>query len=249
MAAREHTSAVLLLFDIDGTLLQGATAAHARALRTGLHEVYGVGDEWGSAAGLPWAQAAGRTDMEIAREIVLACGHSTTIFEEGLERLKLICGDRYSRLGPEDLSGCVVSGMGDLLAELSSIEEVRLALLTGNLEPIARAKLARANIGRYFPAGQGAFGSDSEDRADLPPIARLRAGQEGEPYPRECTLVIGDTPKDIACARADGVRCLAVTSGPYDAGELSGADGVAQSTARLRELLDHELERSRALFR
>jgi phosphoglycolate phosphatase len=48
------------------------------------------------------------------------------------------------------------------------------------------------------------------------------------PFPRERTIVIGDTPRDIACARADGVRCVAVTTGPHPADELGGADAVAE---------------------
>ncbi len=53
----------------------------------------------------------------------------------------------------------------------------------------------------------------------------------------EATIVIGDTPRDIACARADGVRCLAVTTGPFAAAQLSDADGVAERPEDLRELL------------
>jgi phosphoglycolate phosphatase-like HAD superfamily hydrolase len=249
MAAGEDTSVVLLLFDIDGTILQGAAAAHAQALRMALYEIYGVGDSLGSASGLPHVLAAGRTDMEIARELVLACGISSADFQEGLERLKRSCVDIYARIGPDDLAACVIDGMGQLLAHLSSSSEVRLSLLSGNLEPIARAKLAAAGVGQHFPAGQGAFGSDAEDRACLPAIARMRAGEEGVPHPRERTIVIGDTPRDIACARADGVRCLAVTSGPYSEHELGEADAVAQSASQLQELLEEDLRRSRTLPR
>ena len=71
----------------------------------------------------------------------------------------------------------------------------------------------------------------------LPGIARRRAGADGVAFPRERTIVIGDTPRDIFCARADDVRCLAVTTGPYDAGQLRDADAVASNAAELRELL------------
>jgi phosphoglycolate phosphatase-like HAD superfamily hydrolase len=111
------------------------------------------------------------------------------------------------------------------------------ALLTGNFEPIARLKLERAGIGHHFAHGQGAFGSDHEDRAALPPIARRRAAVNGRPHPRERTVVIGDTPSDVACARADGVRCLAVASGPYPAEDLHGADAVAADAGELAGLL------------
>ncbi len=58
------------------------------------------------------------------------------------------------------------------------------------------------------------------------------------PIPREHTIVIGDTPRDIACARADGVRCVAVTSGPFGAEDLRGADAVARDSTQLRAVLE-----------
>ncbi len=112
-----------------------------------------------------------------------------------------------------------------------------LSLVTGNYEPVGRLKLKRAGLGHFFAAGQGGFGSDAEDRAQLPQIARQRAGSDGIPFAREQTIVIGDTPRDIYCARADGVRCLAVATGPYDVEQLQDADGVAADTAQLGELL------------
>jgi phosphoglycolate phosphatase-like HAD superfamily hydrolase len=128
--------------------------------------------------------------------------------------------------------------MRDLLRWLAGQDNVRLSLLTGNLEPIARLKLARAGIGEYFARGQGAFGSDSEDRAELPAVARRRAGRRGgEPYPRTRTAVIGDTPLDIACARADGVRAVAVATGPFTIEDLRAADDVAADAAGLRGVL------------
>jgi len=68
----------------------------------------------------------------------------------------------------------------------------------------------------------------------------------GLPHPRERTFVIGDTPRDIACARADGVRCMAVTTGPFAADQLTGADAVVSSAGELREALVAELERASA---
>jgi phosphoglycolate phosphatase len=232
---------VLVLFDIDGTLLSGAATEHAMAMRRALHEVYGVGDPQGSAEGLPKVAAAGRTDLEIARETLMLCGRSARTIDDGLERLVACCIREYALSAPEDLSERVVPGIPQLLAQLDGLEQVRLSLVTGNLEPIARSKLKRAGLGGYFPSGQGGFGSDSEDRSDLPGIARARAGADGAQYPRERTVVVGDTPLDVACARADGVRCLAVCSGSYGPDELSDADGVAEDTIRLRELLEREL--------
>ena len=153
----------------------------------------------------------------------------------------MAAAEEYGVRCPADLSDRVVPGMRDLLEYLSTRNGVLLSLVTGNLEPIARLKLARAGLGDFFPRGQGGFGSDDEDRAALPAVARERAGSATQPHPRERTWVIGDTPRDIDCARADDVRCLAVATGPYTAEQLRDADAVASGPAELRALLDGEL--------
>ncbi len=177
---------------------------------------------------------AGRTDGEIARLILLDRGVSARRIDELSGDVRDACCRIYAQTCPADLSSHVVSGIPDLLAWLGERSDVTLGLVTGNYEPIGRLKLRLAGIGKWFASAPGAFGSDSEDRAALPTIARRRAGH----VPREQTVVIGDTPRDIACARADGVRCVAVTSGQYGAGELSGADAVAGDAAELREALE-----------
>jgi phosphoglycolate phosphatase-like HAD superfamily hydrolase len=141
----------------------------------------------------------------------------------------------YEELCPPDLSAYVAPGVPDALAALATRPDVyRLALVTGNLEPVARRKLASAGIGGYFPAGQGGFGSDAEDRGELPAVARARAGG----WPRERTVVIGDTPRDIACARVDGVRVVAVATGPYSAEALADADAVVDGARAVLPVLD-----------
>ena len=89
------------------------------------------------------------------------------------DAVRAAAAEAYERLCPADLSAKVAPGMVELLEELASRpDEFRLSLVTGNLEPIARLKLARAGVGRFFEAGQGGFGSDDEDRGRLPAIAR-----------------------------------------------------------------------------
>jgi phosphoglycolate phosphatase len=225
---------LLLLFDIDGTLVGRASAAHSEALHEALHEVHGV-DTSGIRAQI---SPAGRTDGEIARLLLLTAGVSARAIDDGAAAVREACCAAYARLCPRDLSDKLLPGMAALVAWLATRDDVALSLVTGNYEPVARLKLLRAGIGRHFPSGQGAFGSDSEDRAALPGIARKRAGRLGVSHPRTRTIVIGDTPRDIACARADELRCLAVTTGPYAAAELSDADAVAGDGAQLRGLLE-----------
>ena len=236
---------MLLLFDIDGTLLSGATAAHRDALHAALREVHGVE---APESLRPSVHPAGRTDGEIARMILLLAGVSAKRIDERADDVREVCAREYAHRCPDDLSAMVIPGVPELLAWLSVRADVRLALLTGNYQPVARLKLARAGIGSYFPPGQGAFGSDSEDRAALPAVARRRAGQAGALHPRERTIVIGDTPLDIACARADGVRCVAVATGPFEIDALGEADAVAADAHKLIEVLSGELSRGRASY-
>jgi phosphoglycolate phosphatase-like HAD superfamily hydrolase len=223
----------LLLFDVDGTLLTGAARAHAQALWAALQEVHGIDPARVRSAVSP----AGRTDGEIARMLLLAAGVSAVEIDERADDVRAACCERYSELCPPDLSDTIIPGIPTLLEQLSEREDVVLSLVTGNFEPVGRMKLSRAGIGRFFAAGQGAFGSDAEDRAMLPAIARRRAGADGTAFSRERTIVIGDTPRDIFCARADEVRCIAVTTGPFDAAQLTDADAVANDAAQLGELL------------
>jgi phosphoglycolate phosphatase len=233
VAATSFCIDMLLLFDIDGTLVQKASAEHAAAVLAAMHDVYGVAEP--PAARL---DAAGRTDIDIARRILLLSGVDARTIDDGLGDFRAAAVRHYARLVPHDLSALVAPGIGGLLERLAAGGEHRLSLVTGNLEPIARLKLRAAGLGRYFPAGQGGFGSDHEDRSELPAIARARAGDgAGRPWPRERTVVIGDTPRDIACARADGVRCIAVTTGPYGPAELGAADAVAGDAEQLAGLL------------
>lgn len=224
---------MLALFDIDGTLVTGAAKVHAVALNAAITEVHGV-----DARDLRHRiNPAGRTDGEISRLILLALGVSAERIDERTGEVREACCRNYARLCPPDLREHVIPGIPALLEWAAGRDGVQLGLLTGNYEPVARLKLARAGIGKWFAPGLGAFGSDSEDRAALPAIARRRAGH----VRREDTIVIGDTPRDIACARADGVSCVAVTSGQYGAGELTGADAVARDADELRDVLEAAL--------
>jgi phosphoglycolate phosphatase-like HAD superfamily hydrolase len=222
---------LLLLWDIDGTLLQRASVEHAAALHRALREVHG---EELDTLGVRGVTAAGRTDGAIARDILLGCGVAVSRIDACVERVAQATATAYEEMCPASLTEKVAPGIRDLLPVLHADDErYRFSLVTGNFEPVARLKLARAGIGEFFEAGQGGFGSDAEAREALPPLARARAGD----WPRERTVVIGDTPNDIACARADRIRVVAVTTGPFGPDDLRDADVVATSAAELRKTL------------
>ena len=236
---------MLLLFDIDGTLLTRAGKAHAEALNRAIREVHGVDPDNLRERINP----AGRTDGEIARLILLDRGVSARRIDERAADVREACCRIYAQICPPDLSSYVVPGIPGVLEWLGGLgDDHELGLVTGNYEPVARLKLSRAGLGKWFASVPGGFGSDSEDRAALPGIARRRAalqdGLASTSYPREQTIVIGDTPRDIACARADGVRCIAVATGQFGAEELVEADAVARDASELRDALDAAIHSS-----
>lgn len=123
----------------------------------------------------------------------------------------------------------VMPGVRDLLDALADRPDVYLALLTGNYETAAQVKLAYFDLWRYFPCG--AFGDAAPDRNGLLPMAVARVAASGGPtLAAEEAIVIGDTPLDVACARASGARSIAVATGSHTVEELqaSGADIVFQ---------------------
>lgn len=213
---------MLLLFDIDGTLLIDAAGEHAAALVLAMEKVYGVSDLHNGGM-----VVAGHTDPAIARRYLMLADVDARRIDDRLPLLAEQAGIEFARLCPDDLSDRLSPGIDGTLDHLA--REHQFGLVTGNLEPIAHLKLKRAGIGHHFPHGQGGFGSDHEDRTELPAIARRRAGGVA---PREA-VVIGDTPRDIACARADGCRVIAIATGPFGVDELASADAVVRHADEL----------------
>jgi phosphoglycolate phosphatase-like HAD superfamily hydrolase len=175
--------------------------------------------------------------MAIARSLLRAAGVGDAQIDERAVEVAERAVRAFESLCPPDLSPRLAPGIPELLEALSGrADEFRLSLVTGNLEPIARVKLARAGIGHHFEPGQGGFGSDHVSRARLPAIARGRASSP--PWPRDRTAVIGDTPRDIACARADRVRVAAVGTGPFTVDALADADAVTDDAHHLLPVLE-----------
>ena len=172
----------------------------------------------------PW----GKTDRQILRDVLARAGLPEPD-SESLVRWERAACEAYERLEVDgDPDGHAATAAA--LAELRDGGHT-LALLTGNLEPIARRKLALRGLGGFFPAGQGGFGSDAERRPELVPIARARAGE----VPPSETVLIGDTPLDVAAALADGVRAIAITGHRFSADVLLEA-GASATVDELTEL-------------
>ena len=201
----------LVLFDVDGTLLD-ARRAGSRALLSALAEVFGR----------PFARNgvrfAGRTDRAIVSDLIVANGLPPLKVEWGLSATFQVLA-RHMRAETEQRPSIPYPGVVQLLDVLSGREDLLLGLLTGNLRATALIKIASAGLDPSL-FQTGAFGDEASDRNALPPIA-LRRSEELLGYPVPNAVIIGDTPADIECARANSLLSLAVATGPYSVAELA----------------------------
>ncbi|HEV7595123.1 MAG TPA: HAD hydrolase-like protein [Gemmatimonadaceae bacterium] len=210
----------LVLFDIDGTLLNSQGMGRA-SMQRALKEVFG-------SPGNPSYRYDGKTDKQIVRDTMRLEGHSDDHIDSRMDQLialyleGLRVGARSGKFSVRPLPGVV-----EILDALEERDDVVLGLLTGNIEPGARIKLTAAGINpdRFRV---NAFGSDHEHRPELPAIAQRRASETlGLSIAGERLVVIGDTPADIECGRSLGARSIAVASGHYTVEQLQSHNPYA----------------------
>jgi phosphoglycolate phosphatase len=220
----------LLLFDVDGTLVLTGGAGE-RAMNRAFAELFGI------TRGFEGIPMAGRTDPIIVNEALAKAGIDAS--GASIARFR----ERYfARLAEEmDVPGPRkgrMPGVGRLLDALEARPDALLALLTGNYAEAARIKLGHFDLWRYFACG--AFGEDAAERSQLVEVALRRCQALGSPeVARGDVFVVGDTPLDVACARANGAKAIAVATGPYGVGQLreSGADVVFEDLSETATFL------------
>lgn len=220
---------ILVLFDIDGTLLIDDAHAHGRAMVRAMRSVYGIDLPDDAVERVrPW----GKTDLQIVRE-ALEAGELSA--DEVEARRDAWVAEAAARFKEESSAAWDVrTGVADAVQRLAAAG-MRLTLLTGNLRAIAARKVELMGIADAFDVEIGAYGDDAEDRTRLVPIARRRAGG---PWPRARTVVVGDTPADVATARADQVRSIVFASARYPRRMLTGADVVIDGSDELVSVLE-----------
>ena len=229
MKAGEKIARKLLLWDIDGTILHTGKAGET-ALGRAMEKLYGIN------RGLQGLEIAGRTDKWIVEQLLGRDGKPN-----GLEEVGQFL-DVYVELLADELpqrNGGLHPGVLGILEEAHQRPELVQALLTGNIEKGARLKLTRYGVNHFFDFG--AFADDSSIRNELGPHAKRRAEeQHGEEFPPERIFVIGDTPHDVACARAIGAKAIAVATGSFTKRQLKdcGADAVFTDLAHPKAFFD-----------
>ena len=223
---------LLLLFDLDGTLLVDDAYAHGRAMVQAARSVWQV--DLPDDAVLRIAPR-GKTDRQILRDMLATVNVREGAVDERLAEWESAAAEAFATEA-EAVGGRwrPRPGVDDALRVLG--KRNLLTLLTGNLRPIAEMKVARMGIAGDLELDAGAFGSDSEDRADLVPLARARAGGE-QPWPSTRAVLVGDTPADVEAAHADRVACILFESDQLSAAEEARADAVVADPATLTRLL------------
>ena len=221
----------LVLFDIDGTLVLTGGAG-LRAMNRAAEEVIGRRD---ALNGIP---VSGRTDWIILHDALARVGRDLDqpLFEQLRARYVERLREEIQQPG-KGFNGAL-PGVSDLLAALQPREDVYLGLLTGNFQEGARIKLQRYDLWRYFRCG--AFGDDAADRNALVPVAVDRALACGVPHLLSAdVIVVGDTPHDVACAKAAGATAVGVATGGFTADELRacGAPIVFETLRDTEEVL------------
>lgn len=204
----------LLLFDVDLTLINSGGAGR-KAMMRAFEELFG------GSNGLKKVSFAGRTDVAILKDGLKQRGVAWSSERERQFKQRYL-GYLQTEIEKPSASKHMEPGIPELLPQLHDRDDVTLALLTGNWREGAQIKLQHFKLLHFFRFG--AFADDSEFRENLPGVAyqRFRDMFDLEISPHD-VYVIGDTPRDVACARPFGAKSIAVATGLFSYGELKDA--------------------------
>src|SRR5271165_6288479 len=222
-------SDLLVLWDVDGTLLNADGIGHE------LYELVFKQQFGRPLDGL--APMAGRTDRAIILETLELAGvpEPRRHVDQFIARLTAHAPAARAAVAAR---GRVLPGAASALAAVAALatgspptagraRRVRQSVLTGNIRPMAEAKLAALGLDGPLDLRIGAYGDDHEVRAELVGVARHRAADAAADFAGRATVLVGDTPLDIEAALASGARAVGVATGSFTAADLRAAGAHA----------------------
>ncbi|MPZ84252.1 MAG: HAD hydrolase-like protein [Actinophytocola sp.] len=226
---------LLVLWDVDHTLIETRGVGFTIYQRA-----------FPAATGRPLielAKVSGRTELDIMRETLRINGIKPTDEARGKLAAALIQGYEDTR---DELAttGRALPGAYDTLATLAADSAIFQTVLTGNLREVARIKLEVFGLDQFLNLKAGAYGDDHQERAELVAIAQERARQRtGIAFNKDTTVLVGDTPNDVAAGLRAGVRVIGVATGKTSIGELqnAGANWTTRSLRSVNEVISSTL--------
>jgi len=224
----------LLLFDIDGTILKFKNYKSKEIFSNMMLDIFGVEVPF---TAMP--DFAGMTDLQILKEIAHNIGMDDNLIFSKLSDIWERISEDYNQYCRSEFID-LLPGIEKLISILSNNRDFALGLQTGNFKANAYSKLVAYNLDSYFPFG--AFGCDHENRNMLPPLAIKRANEyhKSQLFHQYNTLVIGDSHKDIECAKSNNLPVLAVGTGNVSAKalEVYNPSAVLDDFSNYNEVID-----------
>ncbi len=198
----------VILFDIDGTILNLKLGLAYNIFVDTINEVYNIGI---NQSNLPTFH--GKTDLQILADIELSFDLAPAFLTAGATNLWGLLFEKFKLvITQENIE--LLPGILELINILSSHDEYALGLVTGNFKQNAYLKLQANSLDRFFPFG--GFGCDNPNRNQLPKLALERARDLGliaADVSEKNAIIIGDTLHDINCGKDNNIPVLAVATG------------------------------------
>jgi phosphoglycolate phosphatase len=228
-------TSLLVLWDVDLTLIRAGGVGRA---------IYDLAfrEMFGRELPTTSVSMAGRTDRAIALDVLIAGGIPDP--RSHIDEFQALqAAHAPSLAGPIAERGRVLPGVPAALAALAALAQSRpgvrviQSVLTGNVRAMADVKLGSLDLTEYLDLDAGAYGTESEIRADLVPVAQRNAkARYGEDFSGAATVLVGDTPLDVEAALAWSARAVGVATGEFSVADLAEAG----AHAALEDLRDTE---------
>ena len=205
---------ILVLFDIDGTILKFNNELGKRIFIDFLEKYL---EREIPQESIP--DFSGMTDLKILQQITEYINLPFKQLEQKLPDLWESLNSYFGEYCVDD-NFEVMPGVRQLIDELHSNQNVTLGLLTGNIKQNAYSKLKAVGLDHYFSFGS--FGCEYADRNKLPQVAIEKANTHlsKNHFKTENTIILGDSPRDIECAKSNNIPVICTATGNFSTTQL-----------------------------